>query len=220
MAGSSSATRTVVCSAPTSGNTITGAAAADIIACSVRQTLGSGRPRAYAAAMAGLWFDLRPTLASLDAIAADPWLLDDDVLPPLQYELHCAVEATAGLTPPEGAGAAHRDLARALAEARDATAEVVETYVSGGLDAVQRLVWEWRVVLFRVRYARLRLDPAPSAAAPAAGATAEPSRTPEMVTACVILAGCGLILAAALLGLWLIVALALAVTLAASFRLR
>src|SRR5829696_5749974 len=104
--------------------------------------------------MAGLGLDLRPTLSALDELAANPWLVEDDVLPPLQYELHCAIENAAGLTPPEGAGEAHRELAQALADARDATAEIWETYTAGGLDAIQRLVWEWRVVLFRVRSAR------------------------------------------------------------------
>lgn len=184
----------------------------------MKQTLGSGRPHAYAAAVAGLWFDLRPTLAALDGIAADPWLLDDDVLPPLQYDLHCAAESAAGLTPPDGAGAAHAELARALADARDATAEVWEAHAAGGLDAVQRAVWEWRVALFRVRLARLRLDPAPSRFE--ARADAPPARTPGSVTAGVIVTGSGLVLTAALLGLWLLVALTLVVTMAASFRLR
>ena len=185
----------------------------------MKQTLGSGRPRAYAAAMAGLWFDLRPTLVALDGVAADPWLLDEDVLPPLQYELHCAAEAAAGLTPPDGAGVAHAELAQALADARDATAEVWEAFVAGGIDAVQRVVWEWRVALFRVRFARLRLDPAPSARSHGR-ADATPARTPGSVTAGVIVAGSALVLTAALLGLWLLVALTLAVTMAASFRLR
>lgn len=171
--------------------------------------------------MAGLWFDLRPTLVTLDAIAADPSLLgDDDPLPPLQYELHCAVEAAAGLTPPDGAGPAHDELAVALADARDATAEVWEAYLAGGLEAVQRLVWEWRGVLFRVRYARLRLDPAPLAPAAADAGVAPAARTPGSVTAGVVLGGSALLLAAALLGFWLLVALTLTVTLAASFRLR
>jgi len=191
-----------------------------MIAYLVKQTLGSGRPRAYAAAVAGLWFDLRPTLAALDEIAGDPWLLDDDVLPPLQYELHCGVEAAAGLTPPDGASAAHAELAQALADARDATAEVRETYVAGGADAVQRVAWEWRVALFRVRYARLRLDPFPSPPPPNRRDASPPARTPGSLTAGVILGGSGIVLAAALLGLWLLVALTLAVTLAASFRLR
>ena len=60
----------------------------------VRQTLRTGSPRVYAAAMAGLWIDLQPTLARLDALAADAdHLLDDhETLPALQYELHCAGE--------------------------------------------------------------------------------------------------------------------------------
>ena len=41
----------------------------------VRQTLGTGSPRSYAAAMAGLWIDLQLTLARLDTLAADPDLV-------------------------------------------------------------------------------------------------------------------------------------------------
>jgi len=65
--------------------------------------------------MAGLWLDVRRSLATLDAVAADPSCLHDaDVLPPLQYELHCAAEAVSGLTPPDGAESLHEELAAAL----------------------------------------------------------------------------------------------------------
>ena len=186
----------------------------------MRQTLGSSGPRAYAAAMGGLWLDVRPTLASLDALADDPVRLDDDALPALQYELHCASEAAAGLTPPAETGPLHDELSSALAAARDATAEVGEALAVGGHDAVQPLVWEWRAALFRVRYARLRLTAAPAETAAAAVARPEPARTPGSVTASVVALGSGLVLAAALLGLWLLVALTLAGTVAASFFLR
>jgi hypothetical protein len=171
--------------------------------------------------MAGLWLDVRRSLATLDSIAADPSLLHDaEVLPPLQYELHCAAEAVAGLTPPDGAELLHEELAAALACARDATAEVWEAYEHGGPDAVEPLVWELRGVLFRVRYARLRLDPAQPAPLPRTVASVPPARTPGSVTAGVVVSGSALVLAAALLGLWLLVALTLAATVAASFRLR
>jgi hypothetical protein len=187
----------------------------------VRQTLGSGGPRAYAAAMAGLWLDVRRPLATLDAIAADPSRLQDgDMLPPLQYELHCAAEAVAGLTPPDGAQPLHEELAGALACARDATAEVWEAYEHGGTEAVEPLVWELRGILFRVRYARLRLAPGRASPSPRSVVAAPPARTPGSVTAGVVVTGSALVLAAALLGLWLVVALTLAVTVAASFRLR
>ncbi|SRR6266540_1734337 len=171
--------------------------------------------------MAGLWLDVRRSLATLDAVAADPSCLHDaDVLPPLQYELHCAAEAVSGLTPPDGAESLHEELAAALACARDATAEVWEAYEHGGPDAVEPLVWELRGILFRVRYARLRLDPGRPAPTARGVVAAPPARTPGSVTAGVVVTGSALVLAAALLGLWLLVALTLAATLAASFRLR
>ena len=44
----------------------------------VRQTLGTGSPRSYAAVMAGLWIDLELTLARLDVLAADAERLLED----------------------------------------------------------------------------------------------------------------------------------------------
>jgi hypothetical protein len=187
----------------------------------VRQTLGSGGSRAYAAAMAGIWFDVRRTLTDLDALAAEPSQLEDDVLPALQYELHAAGEALAGIEPPEDAEPLHEELADALAEARDITAELAEAYSVAGLDAVLPLVWEWRGALFRVRYTRLRLDgtPLPTPPPHVRGAIPAP-RTPVAVTAVVVATGSALVLAAALLGFWLLVALTLVGTLAASMVLR
>ncbi len=188
----------------------------------MRQTLGSGGSRAYAAAMAGLWFDVRRTLTDLDALAADPAQLeDDDVLPALQYELHAAGEALAGIEPPDSAESLHDELAEALADARDITAELAEAYNIGGLDTALPLVWEWRGALFRVRYTRLRLDGAPLPAPPPhARVTVPAPRTPVAVTAVVVASGSALVLAAALFGFWLLVALTLAGTLAASLVLR
>ena len=172
--------------------------------------------------MAGLWLDLRRTLADLDALANDPAELDEEeALPALQYELHAAGETLAGIDPPEEAEAMHEELADALAEARDATAEVAEAYACGGLDLALPLVWEWRGALFRVRYARLRLTGAPAPTPTThALAVAPPPRTPAAVTASVVALGSALVLTAALLGLWLLVALMLAGTLAASLLLR
>jgi hypothetical protein len=115
----------------------------------------------------------------------------------------------------------HDELAAALADARDVTAEVAEASTEGGADAVSPLLWEWRGALFRVRYARLRLDGArlPAPPAPPAGVPAAP-RTPPSVTAAVVGLGSALVLAAALLGLWLLVALTLTGTFAASVLLR
>jgi hypothetical protein len=188
----------------------------------MRQTVGSGWSRSYAAAMAGLWLDLRRTLSDLDVLAEDPARLDEDeALPALQYELHAAGETLAGIDPPDEAEAMHEELADALAEARDATAEVAEAYSCGGLELAHPLVWEWRGALFRVRYARLRLAGTPvPVVTTRARAAAPAARTPPAVTASVVAVGSALVLAAALLGLWLLVALTLAGTLAASLLLR
>ena len=73
--------------------------------------------------------------ASLDAFAPrragprpersfeDEFVLEE--LPGLQYSLHRAAELAYGLEPPEGAEGPHVELAAALEEARDATAEVL-----------------------------------------------------------------------------------------------
>ena len=185
------------------------------------QTLGSGSPRAYAASMAGLWIDLRSALHRLDTLSANLDSLPDarDALPALQYELHRAAELLAGLTPPEGAELEHEELADALMDARELTSEIAEALAQGGPDAAAPLVWEWRGALFRVRYARLRLQrPRPKpAAASVTAPPVRPSLSPLPAVAVVI--GSALVLLAALLGLWLLVAITLTATIAASMRL-
>jgi len=189
---------------------------------SLRQTLGSGSPRAYAAAMAGLWIDLRLTLARLDLLAADPDALLDDAaaLPALQYELHSAGELAAGLEPPAETELLHEELSDALAEARDLTAEITQALQQGGAEAAAPLLWEWRGSLFRVRFARLRSERPRAAPAPSTAGQPPPARTPAPVTAGVVALGSALVLLAALLGIWLLVGLTLAGTLAASILLR
>jgi hypothetical protein len=91
------------------------------------------------------------TLTALEQLAAEPLLLeraDADALRVLQYRLHRASE---------DAFALDKELASALASARDATAEVVEALEDGDDDLAS--VYEWRGALFRVRLARLRLAP-------------------------------------------------------------
>ena len=188
----------------------------------VRQTLSTGSPRTYAAAMGGLWTDLELTLARLDALAADQdRLLDDrNCLPGLQYELHRAAELVSGLTPPPGAAVVHDEVAQALAEARDLTAEVSEALACGGTEAAAPLVWEWRGVLFRVRFARRRLERPTLQPAPV-HEQARVSRTgQQIVAASAVAVGSALVLVAALLGLWLLVALTLTGTVAGSVLLR
>jgi len=186
----------------------------------LRQTLHSGSPHAYAGAVAGLWIDLRGVLRHLDSLAADPDALFEqrDALPSLQYELHCAAELAAGLTPPYDVELQHEELADSLAEARETTAEIAEALERGGAAAAAPLVWEWRGALFRVRYARFRLErprrpePADMPAEPLPG-------HPTALVAIAVATGSMLVLLAALLGLWLLVGLTLAGTLAASVLL-
>jgi hypothetical protein len=188
----------------------------------VTQTLGSGSPRAYAAAMAGLWIDLRVTLARLDILAADADRLGDDMetLPSLQYELHRAAELAAGLAPPEDAELVHEELADALAEARETTAEIAEALTHGGVDAAAPFLWEWRGALFRVRFARVRLErPRPAPALTIDSESAPPARRPVLAAGAVAL-GSTLVLVAALLGLWILVAVMLSGTVAGSVLLR
>jgi hypothetical protein len=185
---------------------------------SVRQTVGSGSPRSYAAAVAGLWIDLRGTLARLDGLARDVAALSEDdctELRSLQYELHCAAESVAGFTPPDDRDAEHAELADALAEARELTAEVADALERRGFEAAT-LAWEWRGALFRVRFARVRLDrPRPVRMEASVQRVPVAQRPPVMAAGAVAL-GSVLVLLAALLGLWLLVALTLAGTLAAS----
>ncbi|HSP72434.1 MAG TPA: hypothetical protein VLN26_08695 [Gaiellaceae bacterium] len=126
------------------------------------QRVSTGERQGYATALAGLWGELARTLRRLDELAADPeeTLAGDaaaDELSRLQYALHVAGERVWGLEPPAGAEQAHRELAAALAGARDATAEVAEATEVAGPEAAAFIVHEWRGALFRVRLARLRM---------------------------------------------------------------
>jgi hypothetical protein len=187
----------------------------------VRQTLGSGSPRAYAAAMADLWIDLHVTLARLDRLADDTDFLQDDrdTLPTLQYELHRAGELAAGLAPPNGAELVHEELTEALAEARELTAEIAAALEHAGLESAAPLVWEWRGALFRVRFARIRLERNRPEPAVAERVPPPPAR-PSLLAAGAVAVGSALVLVAALLGLWLLVAFTLTGTIAGSVLLR
>jgi len=192
-----------------------------MIGAPVSQTLGSGSPRAYAASMAGLWIDLRSALSRLDTLSANLDFLPDgrDELPALQYELHCAAELVAGLTPPEGAELEHEELADSLLDARELTSEIAEALAHGGPDAAAALIWEWRGGLFRVRYARLRLQRPRPTPGPAPVVAPRAARIVSPFPAVAVALGSALVLLAALLGLWLLVAITLTATIAASMRL-
>ena len=172
----------------------------------MRPTAGTGGRTGYATALAGLWGSLSRTLALLERLASDPeeQLADQaavDSLPHLQYVLHETGERALALDPPAGAEAAHAELAAALAEARDITAEVHDLVTSDGPGAAQLLVYEWRGALFRVRLARLRLHGRPEHAAPPA---AEPELRPAASLAATVLvvAGAALLAAGATVALW------------------
>ncbi len=159
--------------------------------------------QSYATTIAGLWDGLARTLTELEALAAVPETLSGERLPSLQYALHTAGERIAGLTPPPGSEAVHEELAAAVADARDATAEVADTLEAYGESAAAPLVWEWRGALFRVRLARRRLlNPEPLAADP------RPLPTQRRAAVSVVLM-CGAavaLLGGALVGHWPLVA--------------
>jgi hypothetical protein len=188
----------------------------------VRQTLSTGSPRLYAAAMGGLWTDLELTLARLDVLAADQERLleDRNCLPGLQYDLHRAAELVRGLTPPAGSAAVHDEVAQALAEARELTAEIAEALACGGTEAAAPLVWEWRGVLFRVRFARHRLERPRLQPAPVEQPAPAGTKGQQLFAASAVAVGSVLVLVAALLGLWLLVAIMLTGTVAGSILLR
>jgi nitrate reductase NapE component len=125
------------------------------------QSTGTGGRHGYATALADLWYALTQTLGRLEALAAEPNEDTGEQLPALQYALHVAGERFAGLEPPPGHEDAHEELQTAIADARDATAEVADAFAHGGLAAAHPLVWEWRGALFGVRLARSRVPAEP-----------------------------------------------------------
>jgi hypothetical protein len=132
----------------------------------LRQIAGTDARRGYSSALAELWTDLLPTLRELDWLASGPELnLEDEScerLARLQYALHTAEEDVAGLRPPHEAQSTHEELAAALADARDATAEIAYLVETDEPESVSASVYGWRGALFRVRLAQLGLaDPEP-----------------------------------------------------------
>jgi len=158
--------------------------------------------------MAGLWVDLARVLARLESIASRPRdeLADEDVLeslPHLQYALHTAGELALGIDPPVDTEWAHLELAAALEDARDATAEVAEAAWSGDSDAAAALVPEWRGALFRVRLAQMRIVQAPPVVVqrPEPEPFAAQDRAALAATS-LVLAGTFVVTCGAVLGLW------------------
>ena len=180
----------------------------------LKQIVGTGARESYEAAIAGVWTDLRTTLHRLEVLAADPdeSLARDDAaerLGGLQYSLHRSAELVTGLEPPLEAEAAHEELASALADARDATAEIAYVLEVDDAEGAGPYVYEWRGALFRVRLAQLRLS---SPAAQSAVATAPHGTSARQVVLAwtLVAAGALVLAAAAVAGIWLLAAVGLA----------
>ena len=166
----------------------------------LRQSTDTRAARGYAGTMAGFWSGLSGTMRALDTIAADGNRLDVAAVAPLrtlQYRLHWSSELLDGVRPPAGARDAHDELRNSLADARDATAEMVEAIELGGHDAAAELIFEWRGALFRVRLARMRLGVQPEPESPA---RRPPYRA--AAAACLAVLGAAAFLAGAVLIVW------------------
>jgi hypothetical protein len=165
----------------------------------VKPPPASGIAPAYRSALAGVGGELRPTLRALERLAADPHLLegDDELLAGLRYALDASSERVLALVPSAGLEEAHDELELALAIARDETAGVAEALDEHGEGGADDLLWEWRVALFGVRLALLRLDggAAPDAAAPLSAA---------LLPIALLAVGVAGVLGGALAGLWLL----------------
>ena len=120
----------------------------------------TGGRQTYTAAVTDLWERVGTALTRLERIAESPAdvLVEEhsDELPGLQYSLHAGAELAVGIEPPPRAEDLHEELVAALAEARDATAEVAYAVEVDEAEGVEPLLPEWRGSLFRVRLARLR----------------------------------------------------------------
>jgi hypothetical protein len=126
----------------------------------MERTVRSGGRQTYSGAVTDLWEHVGAALTRLERIAeSSPEELvgeHSDELPGLQYSLHAGAELAVGIEPPPRAEDLHEELVAALAEARDATAEVAYAVEVDEAEGVEPLLPEWRGSLFRVRLARLR----------------------------------------------------------------
>jgi hypothetical protein len=159
--------------------------------------------------MAGFWSALSRTLHGLETLASDPRRLDTDAveaLRSLQYRLHWSSELLAGVEPPPGAHSAHAELADALVDARDATGEFADAIEADG--NASALLLEWRGALFRVRLARVRLSIPPTRAAASAPGQGFP--VAAAIATALTIAGVAAFTAGAVLVLWPVWALGLA----------
>jgi hypothetical protein len=180
----------------------------------MERTVRTGGRQTYSGAVTDLWEHVGVALTRLERIAeSSPDVLAEehwDELPGLQYSLHEGAELAVGIEPPPLAEALHEELVAALAEARDATAEVAYAVELDEAEGVEPLLPEWRGSLFRVRLARLRalertnaLAAEPPAEVPGLHATdAEGTSVTAIVATALILGGAFLFTAGAVLVAW------------------
>jgi hypothetical protein len=188
----------------------------------MERTVRGGERQAYTAAVTDLWERVGTALTRLERVAdsTSEELVDEhaEELPGLQYALHSGAELAVGIDAPDLAATLHAELVAALAEARDATAEVSYALESGDPESVEPLLLEWRGALFRVRLARLRAlerSRATVGEQPAGVAARRRERTDRtavsaIVATILILAGAFLFTAGAVLVAWPIWAAGLA----------
>jgi hypothetical protein len=188
----------------------------------MERTVRGGERQAYTAAVTDLWERVGTALTRLERVAdsTSEELVDEhaEELPGLQYALHSGAELAVGIDAPDLAATLHAELVAALAEARDATAEVSYALESGDPELVDPLLLEWRGALFRVRLARLRaLDRSraivgkqPAGAAPRRRDRTDRTAVSAIVATILILGGAFLFTAGAVLVAWPIWAAGLA----------
>jgi hypothetical protein len=160
--------------------------------------------------VADLWDRLGTGLTRLERVSEAPasTIVAEarDELPTLQYSLHATAELAHGIQPPPAAAEAHRELVFALAQARDATAEVAEAAEDDDEELIEALVPEWRGALFRVRLARLHaLESSPLGVAeetPAEAPDAPPVSRMALAATALVLTGAMLFTAGAVLAAW------------------
>lgn len=160
--------------------------------------------------VADLWDRLGTGLTRLERVSeASPSTIvaeARDELPTLQYSLHATAELAHGIEPPPAAADAHRELVLALAQARDATADIAEAAEDDDEELVEALVPEWRGALFRVRLARLHaLESSPlrvTEETPPEAPEAPPVSRMAIAATALVLTGALLFTAGAVLAAW------------------